>query len=284
MFRFNQAYLKTKEKIGKGRFGTVFPYQQNETDFKWVVKRVIADDVDHLLSSLPEIVIGFSCDHPRVVPVKGYFIKRNSEEETFQIYMKLPRMGSSLLQDFAEKKAQSTPYTEEEIIQHFYSLVCGLGYLHRREIYHGDIKPDNLLFDEKSNLYLADIGIAKRVEEEDSNQVITKPLGTYQYSAPEIIIKGAKKELLSKADVWSVGVIILELCKFDFHLFNSPLASNERQIKLNDHFKSLQGRYKDSLIFLIKRSLSLNPQDRPDIEEIKTELEKNFSKVLVILI
>jgi len=55
-------------------------------------------------------------------------------------------MKGTLLEDVQEKKGENNSYSEEEIICHFYSLVCGVEYLHnKKKIFHGDIKPENLL-------------------------------------------------------------------------------------------------------------------------------------------
>jgi len=281
MFRFNPSRLQIKKELGKGRFGKVFPYQKDPEDVKWVVKRIKAEDSDELVACLPEIVLGFSCDHPCVVPVKGYYIEKNSDGEGYNIYIKLPRMKETLLADFKERKRKDTPYSEQEIIRHFYSLVCGIGYLHSKKIYHGDIKPDNLLLDEQGNLKVADIGMAKHVEEEDSYQTLAGSVGTYQYSAPEIVGRKTTKETLPKADIWSIGAVILELCVFDFRLLNAILPRDQLQTTLNELFKDIQGKYHDSLFVLIQRLLSLDSKERPDIGQIKTELEKSFSQTLV---
>jgi len=282
MFRFNPSRLR--EKLGKGRFGKVFAYQKDPQDRKWVVKRIKAEDSDALVACLPEIVLGFACDHPCVVPVKGYDIEKNSDGEGYNIYMKLPRMEETLLSDFKERKRKDIPYSEQDIIRHFYSLVCGIGYLHSKKIYHGDIKPDNLLLDGQGNLKVADIGIAKHVEEEDSYQTLTGQKGTTGYSAPEIFGQSVTKELLSKADIWSIGAVVLELCLFDVRQLNSFLPRDQIQAKLDALFKSMQGKYHGSLFVLIQKLLNLDAKERPDIGQIKAELEKHFSQILVDLI
>jgi len=284
MFRFHQNQLQIQQKIGKGRFGTVFPYQKDPQDLKWVVKRIKAEDSDSLMASLPEIVLGFACDHPRVVPVKGYFIEKDLDKVGFNIYMKLPRMKETLGNDLKTRKRQNNPYSEQEIIRHFHSLVCGVGYLHSKKICHGDIKPDNLLLDENGVLMIGDVGIAKHVEEEDSDQTLTGQIGTYQYSAPEIMGVGLgekKKRGLAKADIWSVGVVILELCYFDFRLLNASLSQDKLQGRISEFVGSLEGKYSSSIVKLLKRILNLDPKLRPDIEEIKMELETNLSQFLV---
>jgi len=272
MFRFHQDRLKIKDKLGKGRFGTVFPYQKHSEDLKWVVKRIRAEDADGLVASLPEIVLGMSCDHQNVVPIKGYFIERNDKNEGYNIYTKLPRMKGTLLDDFKERKAFQSPYSEEEIINNFYSLVCGVGYLHKKKIFHGDIKPESLLLDYDRVLKIADIGMSKHSEE--------RPLVNFQYSAPEVLGVEVKKEMLRKADVWSLGVVILELCCFNLKLLNASLPKDQLQMVLNDLFGRLKGKYHHKVIDILQRILSLDPRERSDIEAIRGELEKSFPDML----
>jgi len=281
MFKFNHERLDEDTLLGRGASGEVFPYQKNPQDLRWVVKKILAKNIDDLINCLPEIVLGFACDHPCVVPVKGYFVEKVPNSKYFHVYMKIPRLKETLSANLKDRKRKNRPFTEEEIIQHFYSLTCGLKYLHSKKIYHGDIRHDNLLLDEEGNLKIADVGIAKHVEEEDSYQTVTGQKGTYFYIAPEILGEKAKKSQLSKADVWSLGVVILELCAFDFRLLNSSLPQDKLKSKINELFESLEGKFKPGLVPLVKRLLNLDSVERPDIEQIKYELEKSFGESLV---
>jgi len=283
MFKFIQEYLKDDEEnlLGSGTSGQVFPYQEYPQDMRWAVKRILAKSVKELIGFLPEIVLGFCCNHPCVVPVQRYFVEPIPALKYFHVYLRMPRMrGGSLSKEIKNRQLNSKPFTEKEIIQHFYSLTCGLRYLHSKKIYHGDIRHDNLLLDENGNLKIADVGIAKHVENEDSYQTVTGQKGTYQYSAPEILGAKAKKDLLANADVWSLGVVIFELCAFDYRLFDSSLPQDKLESRLNELFGSIEGKYQKELIVLMKRLLSLNPSERPDMKQIKDELEKSFGEIL----
>ena len=81
---------------------------------------------------------------------------------------------------------------------------------------------------------IADVQIAKLVEEENSYQTVTGQKGTSFYSSPEIWNEKVKKAQLSKAGVWSLGVVILELCSFDYRLLNFSLPQDKLQSKLNE--------------------------------------------------
>jgi len=284
MFKFRSDLFDEANELGSGNFGKVCPYKEASDGLKWVVKQVLAPNIEKLNTSLQEVVLGFSCNHPCIVPVKGYFIKEinipDSSSKYFHIYMKIPRMEKTLLTDLKEKRAKKCLYTEKEIVQHFYSLVCGIEYLHSKRIYHGDIKPDNLLLDAQGNLKVTDVGVAKHFEEEESGQIISKELGACQYLSPEILGPNATKEKLPKADIWSIGVVILELCLLDTRKVNPVAARDEIERQVRGCLENLREKYQGSLLNLIRRLLSLDPQERPEIEKLKEELEQTFPEIL----
>ena len=86
---------------------------------------------------------------------------------------------------------------------------------------------------------------------------------------------------MPKADIWSLGTVILELCAFDLKLLNSSLSQEEIKGKVNKPLGNLEGKYKASLVALINKTLRLDPNERPTLEEIKAELEENFAQNFV---
>ena len=164
MFNFKKERL-IQPPIGEGAHGEVFSYQKNPQDSRWVVKRPIGKKIEDLFACLPEIVLGFSCDHPCIVPVKGYSIQP-TEDKRYEIYIKIPRMsGGTLADELRRRKLKTLYYSEDEIVKNFYALLCAVDYLHNRKIFHGDIKINNILLDEKGNLNLLQIESELRNDE-----------------------------------------------------------------------------------------------------------------------
>ena len=96
-----------------------------------------------------------------------------------------------------------------QVIAIFKQVAAGLDVLHENGLVHRDLKPGNILIDERGNPFIADFGLAKDHQHEGT--VLTRPgqaLGSMDYMAPEQI-RG--EEVTPATDVYALACMLFEL-------------------------------------------------------------------------
>jgi serine/threonine protein kinase len=113
------------------------------------------------------------------------------------------------------KKKKTTNVVESQIQREAffasiaYQVLTGLEYLHSQRILHRDIKPGNILLNEKGAVKLCDFGISSLYGEED-HSLQTTVVGTSRFMSPERL---RAKPYGRASDIWSFGLVMLELWK-----------------------------------------------------------------------
>lgn len=191
------------DEIGHGGFATV--YRAEDTALG---REVALKVLDPLLMRDQAFVTRFQrearaaarLEHPQIVPIYDV----GASEERLFIAMRLVR-GSSLARALAEGKR----YSWEEMLQLLQQVGDALRYAHAEGVIHRDIKPDNILLDERSGALLSDFGFARLVGTSSMTQSISGGIvGTPAYMAPEIW-EGA--EATPATDVYALGCVVYEM-------------------------------------------------------------------------
>jgi eukaryotic-like serine/threonine-protein kinase len=87
-------------------------------------------------------------------------------------------------------------------------LCDALAYIHARGLVHRDVKPANILVDERRKVKLMDFGLAKFLAADRDVTGAGRVVGTYRYVAPELLLA---EPLDGRADLYSLGVVLFEL-------------------------------------------------------------------------
>ncbi|MBA0847545.1 hypothetical protein Goshw_019585, partial [Gossypium schwendimanii] len=193
-------------KIGEGGFGPVYKgILADGTEI--AVKQLSARSKQGNREFVTEIGMISALRHPHLVKLYGCCIEGNQLLLIYE-YLENNSLARAL---FGPEEFQLTldwPTRRKICI----GIARGLAYLHeesRLKIVHRDIKASNVLLDKDLNPKISDFGLAK-LDEEDNTHISTRIAGTYGYMAPEYAMHG---RLTDKADVYSFGIVALEIAK-----------------------------------------------------------------------
>jgi hypothetical protein len=190
-------------KLGQGGFGTV--YKGVLPDGREIaVKRLFFNNRHRAADFYNEVNIISSVDHRNLVRLLGCSC---SGPESLLVYEYLHNKS---LDQFIFDANKGKVLDWEKRFEIIIGTAEGLVYLHETsntKIIHRDIKASNILLDSRLRAKIADFGLAREFQE-DKSHVSTAIAGTLGYMAPEYIAHG---QLSEKADVYSFGVLLLEI-------------------------------------------------------------------------
>lgn len=158
------------------------------------------------------------------------------------------------------------PLSGERARTLFCEMLLVLEYLHARNMSHGDIKPDNLLFDERLNLKLADFGCVSV----NGQNLYGGTRGTLLYMAPELIDDDGTIQDRRPGDIWALGIVFYAMSTGRLPWYDSTDEELIEQIKNPDF---LYPDYVDkNVVDIISRCCALNCEDRPTVFELMNHM------------
>ncbi|KAL0953359.1 hypothetical protein HGRIS_004597 [Hohenbuehelia grisea] len=184
--------------VGKGAFGKVRVVQHKQTRELYALKYINKPKCVKM-KAVPNIIqerrLLEEIDHPFIVNLRYAF---QDDENCFFV---LDLMLGGDLRFHLERLGSLS----EEVVRFYVAqLSSALAFLHENKIMHRDLKPDNILLDERGNAHLTDFNIAVHF----SDRKLTGVAGSMAYMAPEILTKRGYTYCI---DWWSLGVCAYEL-------------------------------------------------------------------------
>jgi TolB-like protein/tRNA A-37 threonylcarbamoyl transferase component Bud32/Tfp pilus assembly protein PilF len=192
------------DEIGRGGMSVIYRARQRHSRRTVAVKRMLsyqADSQETLMRFRREAEAVASLDHPNVLPI--YEVSESDDGVPF-FSMKFATGGS--LHD----AAASLRNQPRKCVQLMAKVARAVEYAHGRGVLHRDLKPGNILLDERGEPLVSDFGLAKWLNTKTDLTKSLTTFGTAGYIAPEQA-EGAGADLTSAADVYSLGAVLFDL-------------------------------------------------------------------------
>ncbi|KAL3604421.1 hypothetical protein D5086_005280 [Populus alba] len=193
--------------LGEGGFGRVFKGVLSDGTAV-AIKRLTSGGQQGGKEFLVEVEMLSRLHHRNLVKLVGYYSSRDSSQNLL-CYELVP--NGSLEAWLHGPLGANCPLDWDTRMKIALDAARGLAYLHEDSqpcVIHRDFKASNILLEKNFHAKVSDFGLAKQAPEGRANYLSTRVMGTFGYVAPEYAMTG---HLLVKSDVYSYGVVLLEL-------------------------------------------------------------------------
>ncbi|CDK24433.1 unnamed protein product [Kuraishia capsulata CBS 1993] len=237
-------------KIGQGASGGVYTAYEQNSNMCVAIKQMNLEQQPKKELIINEILVMKGSKHKNIVNFIDSYLLRTD------LWVVMEYMEGGSLTDIVTHSVMS----ERQIGAVCRETLSGLKFLHSKGIIHRDIKSDNILLSVDGNIKITDFGFCAQIKEYNLKR--TTMVGTPYWMAPEIV---GKKEYGPKVDIWSLGIMTIEMIEGEPPYLNETplralyLITTNGTPKLND-----PDSLSDVLKNFLQWTLEVNPDKRAD--------------------
>jgi len=196
--------------LGQGGFAEVYlgehVYLKNHAALKVLHTQLSEKDAASFVLEAQTLA---RLSHPHIVRVLDFAV----QDGTPFLVMEYAPQGT-----LRNRHAKGTRLPVETVVHYVQQVAAALQYAHDQRLVHRDVKPENLLLNERSNVLLSDFGLGMFAQHTLS-QSIQEMVGTASYMAPEQI-RGKPRPA---SDQYSLGIVVYEWLTGDRPFGGSPM-------------------------------------------------------------
>ncbi|XP_051806212.1 cyclin-dependent kinase 16-like isoform X2 [Acanthochromis polyacanthus] len=235
-----ETYIKL-DKLGEGTYATVYKGRSKLTENLVALKEIRLEHEEGApCTAIREVSLLKDLKHANIVTLHDIIHTQKSLTLVFEYLDKD-------LKQYLDDCGNTIHMHNVKLF--LFQLLRGLSYCHRRKVLHRDLKPQNLLINDRGELKLADFGLARAKSiptKTYSNEVVT-----LWYRPPDILL--GSTDYSTHIDMWGVGCIFYEMATgrplfpgstveeelhFIFKLLGTPTESSWPGISSNEEFVS----------------------------------------------
>src|SRR5438445_6107012 len=241
------AGYRIESQLGRGGMGVGYPARDLALERNVALKLLapeLAADVGFRERFLRESRLAASLDHPAIIPIY------DAGEVAGQLYIAMRLVDGADLKRLLARECVLAPERALALLE---QVADALDAAHERGLVHRDVKPSNVLVDERGHCYLADFGLSRRLADQSTGLGGARSLGTVDYVAPEQI-RGEKLD--GRADLYSLGCLLYECLAG-----RPPFAGGSDTAIVFAHLEQEPPNL-PGLEAVIKKALAKEPDDR----------------------
>ncbi|XP_058662297.1 cyclin-dependent kinase 13 isoform X4 [Ammospiza caudacuta] len=197
--------------IGEGTYGQVYKAKDKDTGEMVALKKVRLDNEKEgfPITAIREIKILRQLNHQSIINMKEIVTDKEDaldfKKDKGAFYLVFEYMDHDLM---GLLESGLVHFNENHIKSFMRQLMEGLAYCHKKNFLHRDIKCSNILLNNRGQIKLADFGLARLYNSEESRPYTNKVI-TLWYRPPELLL--GEERYTPAIDVWSCGCILGEL-------------------------------------------------------------------------
>ncbi|MCB0034823.1 MAG: protein kinase, partial [Anaerolineales bacterium] len=270
------AQYEIIDELHQSNMATIFLANDPDSQQEVVVK-VLGSTTSHQLSNeasmrrrfQQEIAQLASLAHPSIVPIRDSGSEViNKLDNAQRFYYVMPYLKGGTLADKIRGRGQALNFADE-ILPFFQRIVDALYYAHSNGVIHRDIKPNNILFNEYDEPFLADFGIS-------TTSSLTRTLfftmtgtmwGTSVYCSPEQFTNTADAEgqtADARSDIFSLGRVVFDMARGQVYdsLTTRDVTLPLNKIQLEEIEQEIPPSLPENLKHIIFKALQFEPDSR----------------------
>ncbi|XP_018010472.1 serine/threonine-protein kinase Nek8 isoform X2 [Hyalella azteca] len=247
------------KSIGRGTFGAVHLFKRRKDGLPVVIKQISLESLSHhdADSSLIEVRVLSILRHPFIIHYHNSF----NHDSSLMIVMEYAAGGN--LQSFLQSRLPSNFLQEQHAVDLFTQMTLGLQHIHRQNILHRDLKPQNIFMDiTHKYLKIGDFGISKILSSKSKAFTV---VGTPCYLSPELC---QNKPYNKKSDVWALGCILYELLTLKMAFQAETIMALFTKITNGDFAAVSSERCGENLWSLLESLLQQDAACRPTTDQV----------------
>lgn len=198
--------------IGEGTYGQVYKARDIALENLVALKKVRLENEKEgfPITAVREIKILRQLQHPNIVNLKEIVTDKQDaldfKKDRGSFYLVFEYMDHDLM---GLLESGMVTLHEEHIASFMKQLLQGLQYCHKKNFLHRDIKCSNILLNNRGQIKLGDLGLARYFDAEDKDRLYTNKVITLWYRPPELLL--GEERYGPAIDIWSLGCILGEL-------------------------------------------------------------------------